>query len=45
MLMRRDGDSNVTEDNLEQFAKIHLPRVETEEGIMKSASQKQREKA
>jgi hypothetical protein len=33
-----DGGSNVTDDNLEQEKKTLVPRVETEEGIVKEVS-------
>jgi hypothetical protein len=33
--MRRDGASNVTDDNAGQPLKVESPRVETEEGIVK----------
>jgi hypothetical protein len=37
MDVRRDGDSNVTDDNAEHFQKIEFPRVETEEGKLKDS--------
>jgi hypothetical protein len=40
-----DGVSNVTEDNLEQPMKTDRPRVETEEGTMKSLKSAHPEKA
>jgi hypothetical protein len=37
IVARRDGISNVTDDNVEHPQKTAVPRVETEEGIVKEA--------
>jgi hypothetical protein len=45
IVVRCDGASNVTEDNIEQPEKTEFPRVKTEEGTAKSVKQQQPEKA
>jgi hypothetical protein len=45
IVVRCDGVSNVTEDNLEQYEKTDSPRVETEEGTLKLVKLVHHEKA